>query len=145
MNKSGDCTMCCDIFPVKWLNKPANTICKYCDKGCTIHDAKQSECTDFNCAYIQMEAVHIDLRPDKCGVIFEKITRRIFIGTYNPKKEKSIIAAKQIKSFFNQGISVIMISSMQDKKPEILLSKGHILKYIQEEFENHLIKRYGSS
>jgi hypothetical protein len=114
----GDCTLCCDLFPVKWLDKPANTKCKHCDKGCKIHDTKPAECRDFDCMYIQVENIPISLRPDNCKVIFEKLDDQTIHGTLDSKHELTEAAKKQIQSFIQQGYKVILGAS-DFRKPMI--------------------------
>ena len=141
--ESGDCTLCCDILPVAWLDKPANTKCIHCDKGCRIHDAKPEECTGFNCAYVQMKKASISLRPDNCKVIFELISNKLFLGTYDPREKREIVAGKQIHSFIEQGFSVMMVSCRQDKELELILGKNHDRERMTREFNKILTNRYG--
>jgi hypothetical protein len=70
-NQCGACTACCILYCLPELNKPARTPCRHlCETGCSIHDhARSPICTDFECAYLRYPW-DIDLRPDKCGVIF---------------------------------------------------------------------------
>jgi len=135
----GECTLCCDLLPIKELNKPANILCEYCElkKGCKIQETKPLECRNFDCAYYQMEKVHIDLRPDNCKVIFEKVSDRVFFGTQDPRFEVTDIAKNQIAAFGNQGISVILVSS-KEKKPAIILAPGHTVQQVMKEFQEYL-------
>ena len=119
------CTLCCELFPVKWLNKPPNTICKFCDKGCTIQDTKLEECRNFDCIYIQDE-LDMELRPDKTGVVFEPITTRIYFGTYKtPKVWESPIVKKYIDNLNGEGISVLFSSFNDKREIKIFTTKGH--------------------
>ena len=130
-----ECTACCTMFYVKEINKPSNTECIYCDKGCTIHDNKPLECSNFNCAYVQMKKENINLRPDNCGIIFEKHSDRIFHGTLVTDKKISHYGNMQIKSFLKQGYSVVL-SSIKDKTTKFLISNQHNEIEIKEEFRN---------
>ena len=108
------CTLCCQLFPVKCVNKEANEICKYCvvGVGCKIYNNLDKECKDFNCAYIQSNCSE-KLRPDKCKVIFEKIGDDIFFGTMHPNYPTAyldeVIQGQSI-NFHKQGYSVIFSS-----------------------------------
>ena len=105
------CTLCCKLLPVPWMDSKAGEYCKECDIdiGCKIYAPK--ECLSFKCAYNQMEKCHIDLRPDNCGVVFERIGDDIFIGTTdsNLKKLKDVVSG-QIMSFVKEGFSVILFN-----------------------------------
>ena len=136
MSKCGECTLCCELLPIKWLNKPANTKCSHCDKGCMIYDIIDDECGGFECAYYQMKKVHIDLRPDNCKVIFEKITDNVFLGTLHPDHELSDIIQGQIYAFGDQGFTTVILSSKW-KKPKIFLGENHNEKQITEEIKTY--------
>ena len=143
MAKCGECTLCCFMFPVDWLNKPINTDCIHCNKGCTIQSTKPSECSDYNCMYAQVEGVSINLRPDKCGVIFDKITTRIIYGVLSPNNEVSDLLKKQIADFNVQGFSVIM-ASIKERNNGYFISPAHKEKHIRKEFDKYITKKYGS-
>ena len=56
-----------------------------------------------------MNVVHQDLRPDNCGVIFEKITDTLILGTVDGKLAGiSPLANGQIAAFVSEGFSVMM-------------------------------------
>ena len=140
-NKCGECTLCCTLFPIKEINKPINTECVYCDKGCMIWDTKPEECTKFNCAYLQSSA-GINLRPDRCGIIFEKVSERLFFGTVSPNRKPSEYALQQITNFNNQGYSVIL-SSLDTVYNRLFLADIHNELEIQAEFSKYL-EKYGN-
>jgi hypothetical protein len=106
----GECTECCYAFPIEQLNKPPNTQCKHCNNGCEIHDTKPDECSGFNCAYVQSKSNDENLRPDKCGIIFEKYSDNIFLGTVRTDMDVSDAGHRQIRSFLDQGYSVVLYS-----------------------------------
>jgi len=104
----GECTACCTAFYVKWLDKPAQTPCIHCNGGCDIHDSKDFECDNFECAYIQSGVDNEQLRPDKCGVIFEKIADDTFLATPVKGLEITEAARNQMASFTSQGFKVMI-------------------------------------
>lgn len=57
-----------------------------------------------------MEKVSEDLRPDKCGMIFERFPLKddLFIGTQDPDRPMSEVAKKQIAAFNKQGFNVLV-------------------------------------
>jgi hypothetical protein len=143
-NKCGECTLCCTLFPVKWLNKPPLTDCKHCilKKGCGIQDTKDDECRDFDCMYVQVGNIPIDLRPDKCGIIFEKWSDKIIYGTLDPNNEPSDMAKGQIQNFVQQGFSVVL-ASIKETTNKFFISKNHKEQDIRDEFYK-LINTYGN-
>lgn len=135
----GECTMCCELLEIKWLNKPINTICRHCElnKGCKIHNDIDDECKNFKCLYYQMEKVNINLRPDKCKVIFEKISDKLIFGTQHPGFEVTEITKNQVKYFMKEGFSVV-IKNTKYKDAAIFLVEGHTHEMINLEIENYL-------
>lgn len=127
----GGCTLCCELFPVKELKKPANINCQFCvvKEGCSIHEDRPNACRDFFCAYAQSPNVPIELRPDKSNVIFEKMSDQLFIGTLDARYELTDFAMGQINSFIKQGFSVILGAS-DFRKPKVFIASGHNIEEI---------------
>jgi len=140
MNKGecGECTVCCTLSVVKELNKEAGETCKHCisNKGCGIYGEHPQECKDFECAYIESGVKNIDLRPDKCDVMFFRKTDRIFVGAVVPNKTVSDTARGQIEAFKRQGFSVVMLKLFQ--RPHIETAESHDREDIWKEYINSL-------
>lgn len=135
MNKCGECTACCTLFPIEPINKPINTACQYSTgKGCSIYNDKPQMCTDFICAYLQSDNTSKSIRPDKCGIIFIKKTDRIFSGALIQGAQVTDMAKKQIQAFNDQGYSVILLS-VEEKKPYIKLANNHDAANIFNEYK----------
>jgi len=83
-----------------------------------------------------MPKASTDLRPDNCGVIFEKMTDNIFVGTKEKHTPISAVVMKQIQVFANEGVSVLINSLGGDK--EIYLAHDMTKKDVVEEMR----KRY---
>jgi len=108
------------------MDSPAGEYCKECDPGagCKIYDTIPEGCLKFRCAYNQMEKASINLRPDKCGIVFEKISDDVFIGTVAASvKQLNKYANGQIESFLNQGFSVVLFHQ-NIKRPFIYPSQS---------------------
>ena len=79
-NKCGSCQACCKTpyLEAAEFTKPSHTLCKHACGGCAIYDARPKECRVFKCNWlISQEAdnpLPVNLRPDKCGVIFSHDT-----------------------------------------------------------------------
>ncbi len=137
------CTLCCKLLPIESTGSQAGSWCKNClpGVGCTIYPVRPDECKIFSCAYHQMEKVSKDLRPDKCKIIFEKVTDRIFFGTQHPDYEITETAKRQIDQFQKQGFSVI-IKSSSIEKPMAFINKNH---RPQEIFDEYLKAKDGNA
>jgi hypothetical protein len=142
MNCDG-CTLCCELIDIPWMNSPVGELCKHCEEGvgCKIYNTAPKDCLDFSCAYNQMEKVSINLRPDKCGVIFEKVTNDIFIGTTDPNiSNLSDVAKRQIDSFLQEEFSVILFNQ-KIKSPFIYTTKNITADKVWEIFKTEARKR----
>lgn len=106
MNKCGECTLCCELLPIKWLGKPMNTPCIHCDAGCLIHDTKDPECSGFDCMWRESGIDNDKLRPDRCGVVFEKTDDDNIYGNVRPGGNVSDAARMQMKAFVAQGYTL---------------------------------------
>lgn len=49
----GSCTMCCKVYKIEALNKPAGAWCSHCAIGssCRIYDARPDDCRQFFCLW----------------------------------------------------------------------------------------------
>ena len=135
--KCDGCTACCTLLPIEAINKPINTACQHCDLGCTIYESRPQTCVDFECAYLQGKNLPLSLRPDKCGIIFIRRANRIFSGALMPDAEITDAARGQINSFVEQGYSVVLIS-VNEKKPLLMLANGHDSNEIWDEYKEAL-------
>lgn len=139
MRECGECTACCTLLPVLAINKPANSPCHLlCDRGCSIYETRPTTCAEFECGYLQAgDDVPESLRPDKCGIIFIKRTDRIFSGALMPKIKTTDQAKGQIDAFVKQGYSVVLFS-VNEKKPLLMLADGHCADEIMSEYKESL-------
>lgn len=146
MDCSG-CTLCCKLIKIDWMNSPAGEYCKECDQGvgCKIYDHIPKKCLKFRCAYNQMEKVSIDLRPDNCDIIFERLSEDIFIGTVDPdiRKLKDIVKG-QINAFNLQGFSVILLNQ-KIKNPHIYPASNKNIQSIWNRYIQEIEKINGSA
>lgn len=138
MNNCGECTACCTMLPVAAINKPSNTPCQHlCGRGCSIYENRPTTCAEFECAYLHANNIPKSLRPDKCGIIFIKRTDRIFSGVLLSNRKTTEVAKGQIDAFIKQGFSVILMST-KEKKPLLMLAKGHNSDQIMNEYKESL-------
>ena len=106
MQICGECIECCTAFPVVELNKPAGAPCVFADKGCKIYANRPQSCKDCWCAWVTQPEIGIELRPDKCGVIFEKVAENVMVATVVGSITK--YALWQITSFKKQNYKVLI-------------------------------------
>lgn len=124
------------------MNSPEGEYCKSClpSSGCVIFDEADKRCKDYQCAYRQMEKCAEIFRPDKCGIIFEKISEVVFSGLTEKLTE---IAKDQIRAFNKEGFSVIVIEPNKKEKT-VMLAHGHNIDMVKQAV-NKLKERNGST
>jgi len=101
MNTCGTCTVCCYIFKIEELSKPAHKACQHCTgSGCGNYENRPDTCIDFKCLYLT-NGWPTMYRPDKLGLVLSKRSDHIEALQVRPKinkkkKEKltKMIAAK---------------------------------------------------
>jgi len=146
MNCDG-CTLCCELLNVPWMDSPAGELCKHCNgSGCEIYDTAPKDCLNFRCAYNQIDNAPIELRPDNCKIIFEKVDDNIFLGTMHPdynESYKTEIMQKELLTFLERGFSVI-IDSLTIKNPVVYPAKGKKASEVWSEYQARVKERYGS-
>ena len=88
------------------LDKLAFESCVHAHQGCEIYKERPESCRVCECAYIQMPyGVPEELRPDQCGIIFER-DRDSMVGTVIGPV--SAMARNQIKAFQVEGFQVVI-------------------------------------
>lgn len=65
------CTVCCTVLRIPSLNKDADIPCTHCDRGCRIYPKRPGECVRFQCLWSETPVLDPELRPDRCGIMFE--------------------------------------------------------------------------
>jgi hypothetical protein len=74
---------------------------------------------------------HKDLRPDNCGVVFEKYSDRVIVGSQEPTISEELVM-NQIKYFQNEGISVLLVD-LPNKTRSFYLAEGHTLDTVEQD------------
>lgn len=74
----GTCTLCCKLFPVPPLDKPAGKWCPHVvqGRGCGIHETRPSLCRAFDCQWIENLDLGPEWKPEYC-----KFVLSIYPGT----------------------------------------------------------------
>lgn len=67
----GTCTMCCKVYDIPALDKPAGVWCRNCKPGqsCTTYDTRPDQCRAFYCYWMQTADLSADWRPDKARFV----------------------------------------------------------------------------
>jgi hypothetical protein len=115
----GSCTACCRVYAIPTLDKPAGKWCQHCDigKGCKVYDDRPKLCVDFKCLWLQSqdrdpdERQPLDLRPDKCKVVFSPTTKdglfAAMVMPGSPDAWRKGPAARLIALMVRRGLRVV--------------------------------------
>ena len=83
----GTCTLCCKVYPIPALEKPAGVWCRHCTpgKGCGIHDAPPDQCRAFFCLWMMDGKMPPEWRPDRAKFVLSRSRRNRYIyGQVDP-------------------------------------------------------------
>ena len=108
MRECGECTLCCLVPAVPEIAKPINTMCKFCDKGCTIYEDRPDSCRAFDCAWL-MGAMDEDMRPDKSHVVIEILPEAsVVLALVEPGYESVLPSLNdRLSEFTERGVSIV--------------------------------------
>lgn len=67
----GGCTLCCKVYNIPEINKPAGKWCTHCKpgKGCSIHTALPEQCAAFNCMWRTEASMDRIWKPDQSKMV----------------------------------------------------------------------------
>lgn len=143
-NECGSCNYCCEVLPIPEIQKPESVLCKNCTetKGCNIYNSRPTSCINFDCVYLQSNDMDESLRPNECGVMFEKVTTKIYFGTELPKDVgswKKSNVREYIQCLNDDGISVV-IASFTTTPNEYFLANNHKKEVVERIIMNEYNK-----
>lgn len=71
MRTCAGCRLCCKLFPVPALGKPAGQWCAFNDhQGCSVHAGhRPPACGAYACYWLEQELLDDRLRPDRIGTV----------------------------------------------------------------------------
>lgn len=138
------CTWCCYFCAVPEYNSPENKYCEHCTPGagCSVHDSRQQVCQDFQCLWLKQDQIPEGLRPDRCGMMFEKPAYTTsYIGYTvpdSPKAYEDPDVGLLIRKITEAGNSVLVCSG-RDRL--LFLSEGDNSQQVMNELF-HAAKKY---
>ena len=116
MNECGECTLCCKLLETHDVASEIGVYCHHCTNiGCGIHKDRPKECRNYQCMWSQMDTVGNELRPDKCGIIFDKISDEVITARLDDDRKIKDLVMGQINSFINEGFSVLIFRGREKK------------------------------
>jgi len=112
----GNCTKCCIFTKIQEFNSEPGEYCRHCipDVGCNIYNDRPESCCIYECCWKQMEVTAEELRPDRCGMMFEKWSDKVIVGVTDTGISE--LAMNQINHFREEGISILVINHKEKSK-----------------------------
>ena len=110
MRDCDGCTLCCVELETHDIPSAIGEACRHCTVavGCQIHESRPKECQDYQCMWTQMEQVGEKLRPDKCGIIFDRIGDDVITGRLSEDRDMTPLIEGQLASFLREGFSIVV-------------------------------------
>lgn len=67
----GTCTLCCKVYDVPALEKPAGSWCRHCKPGlgCGIHDTRPQHCRSFFCLWMTQAWLGPEWKPERAKMV----------------------------------------------------------------------------
>jgi hypothetical protein len=126
MRPCGECRLCCRLFPVPLLEKPAGAWCRHsCAAGCAIHGPQQPEiCRQYDCYWRDHSELPEACRPDRIGVVVTEAGTAM-VGTHflpvvtfqedSAGAARGADAAAMLDCFVQQRFAVLVICGPESR------------------------------
>ena len=79
----GSCTLCCKVYDVPALAKPAGSWCRHCKpgRGCGIHETRPDHCRSFHCLWMTQTWLGPEWKPEKAKMVLsvDPVTSFLFV------------------------------------------------------------------
>lgn len=77
----GTCTLCCKVYEVPVLEKPAGTWCRHCTpgRGCGIHETRPEHCRAFFCLWMTDGRMPDHWKPERSKIVMSVFPSTGFI------------------------------------------------------------------
>jgi uncharacterized protein len=140
-NRCGDCNLCCLLTAVPELAKPVRSWCHNCSEdGCKIYQNRPQSCKNYFCLWYVNEWMGESLRPDKCGVIFEKLVdSTTYLVLVAPDRITALNSPKVVElalRLVKEGSAVVAI--VPNFQPRLILPEGKTQQEVVSEI-NHAL------
>jgi hypothetical protein len=124
----GSCTLCCKVYDVPALAKPAGTWCRHCKpgRGCGIHATRPDHCRAFFCLWMTQTWLGVEWKPERSKMVLtmDPETRFLLVqvdpGTPNAWRgapyyaqlrkwaEGAVAQGRQVVVFNNKSATVVL-------------------------------------
>ena len=120
MRRCGECRLCCNVFPLPALGKPAGRWCHLLGpSGCTVHDNGLPEvCSQYACYWLEHEDLPEESRPDRLGMVVTesgtvtvggRVLPILVINLVEPDSDRSPAAQAMMADFLAAGKAALLL------------------------------------
>jgi hypothetical protein len=88
----GTCNLCCKVYSIRELEKPAGRWCTHCvrGQGCSIHASRPRSCSDFFCSWLVDPNLGPEWKPEVARfVLSADATHRAIMVTVDPGRPRA--------------------------------------------------------
>jgi hypothetical protein len=88
----GTCNLCCKVYSIKELSKPAGRWCSHCVRGtgCGIHPDRPRSCSEFFCSWLVDPNLGPEWKPEVCRfVLSADAAHRAIMVTVDPGRPRA--------------------------------------------------------
>jgi hypothetical protein len=79
----GTCTLCCKVYDVPSLEKPAGIWCRFAEpgRGCGIHETRPQHCRSFHCLWMTQTWLGPEWKPEQAKMVLsvDPTTQFLFV------------------------------------------------------------------
>jgi len=112
--------LCCNVFPLPVLDKPAGQWCRLLGPaGCTVHDRGLPEvCRQYACYWLEHEDLPEESRPDRIGLVVTEsgtitVGRHelpmLVINLLEPDSDRGPASRAMIDDFLAAGMAALLL------------------------------------
>jgi hypothetical protein len=67
----GSCTLCCKVFDIAEIQKPAGKWCRHCTpgRGCGVYETRPEQCRAFHCVWMTTDFLGPEWKPERCAFV----------------------------------------------------------------------------
>lgn len=122
MRPCGECRVCCKVFPLPVLDKPAGAWCRHVDAtGCAVHGPRMpAVCRQYDCYWREHDALSESWRPDRTGIVVTEagsvtVGQRLLpvVLFQEDCAEPGSAARELLDHFLARGMAVMIIRGLE--------------------------------
>jgi hypothetical protein len=110
------CSLCCRLFYIEPLQKPANEWCSHCKPGlhgCQIYPDRPQVCRDFHCLWITEPGIADRYRPDLIGLYIARSsipnTLQVLVDPDRPQAWTEDLGKKLLDHLHEMGLHLYIL------------------------------------